>query len=100
MHDLVTNNTRATAPATGIYACHFEATFNSSGTAMMVKIRANGSTIWHFVREDTSGTVRLAVAGDVKLVAGGYVEGVVFQLTGGNVIVSNATMQVRYVGLG
>lgn len=100
MHDPASNNTRVTVPTAGLYAVTLNWTMNSSGTAMIGAIRVNGTTDWNHVREDASGTITQQVSDVLKLSANDYVEGTVFQLTGGDVTMSRATMSVVWVGVG
>ena len=99
-HDTVTNNTRITVPTAGLYQCTFNWTMNTSGSAMIGDLRVNGTTSWSSVRQDTSGTVSQLISDVIKLAANDYIEGTVFQFTGGNVTLSRAALSVVWVGTG
>lgn len=100
LHDTTTNNTRITVATAGLYACVLSWTMNTSGTAMIGIFRVNGTTDHNSIREDTTGTLRQVLTDVIKLAANDYVEGVIFQLTGGNVTMLAATMSVVWVGVG
>lgn len=100
MHDLVTNSTRVTVPAAGLYVCTFNCSWATSGTAMIAKLRVNGATGYNSVRADGSGTLNQLVSDVIKLAAGDYVEGVVFQFSGGNLTLSSGSLSVVWMGLG
>lgn len=100
MHDNAVNNTRVTVPIAGLYAISFFAQFSTSGSAMVLQLGKNGTSETTLARIDSTGTLKLSGSTVLKLVANDYLEGLVFQLTGGDVTLSQATMTVVWVGTG
>jgi hypothetical protein len=84
VHDNVTNNSRLTAPVTGIYAVTAQFSWGASGTGIRVGgIMKNGSAL--ITRsEQQAGDDDENVTTQVRLAAGDYVEVVVLQTNGGN----------------
>jgi hypothetical protein len=95
MHDNATNNSRLTAPVTGIYAVTAEVdwTSNATGTRELTLMK-NGST---FIADDDTDGISVVFGGQsqsvtaqVRLVAGDYVEVGVLQTSGGSLNVMSA----------
>jgi hypothetical protein len=95
IHDNATNNSRLTAPVTGIYAVTAEVdwTPNATGTRELTLMK-NGST---FIADDDRDGISVVFGGQsqsvtaqVRLVAGDYVEVGVLQTSGGSLNVMSA----------
>ena len=100
MHDPASNNTRVTAPATGIYVVMMQLYWASGGAAMIPKLRVNGTTEIGSIREDQAGTLNQQSVSTWKFTTGDYVEAVAFQFSGDAVNVDIAWLSMVYVGLG
>jgi hypothetical protein len=95
MHDNATNNSRLTAPVTGIYAVTAEVdwTPDATGTRELTLMK-NGST---FIADDDRDGISVVFGGQsqsvtaqVRLVAGDFVEVGVLQTSGGSLNVMSA----------
>lgn len=79
MHDIVTNNTRLTAPVKGIYHVTGEVQFAASATGALryASITKNGGAVWgknSFSVLPAAQVLNIQVATDIELLATNYVE--------------------------
>lgn len=98
-HDTSTNNTRFTIPETGYYSLTGRATFASHATGWRgaaFDVDASGNYSGRVkVETNTTGSTTDIIANEtLYLTAGSYVEFLVYQDSGGNLSVGNATAQL------
>lgn len=107
-HDNVTNNSRFTAPTTGIYSVQIHVAFaTNSANAKYLSIYRNGTQLsgWCERSTETTPTV-LGLVREIALTAGDYVQAFIYQNSGGSVALQHdlatqpngAIMTCRLVG--
>lgn len=101
-HDLVTNNSRLTAPTTGRYfVCGMYAIQTSVGTTWFrIALRANGSAYtWQNDGYPNGGISVVSVSGIFALSAGDYIELAIYHVTGGIASITQPQLAMFPLGI-